>query len=287
MLNVTADTIFTVFVTVLIFALGYIFNKKVENSKEKGRLKDVELYFYGLIEMLEGPLMKQAEGFLKFSKLLKQEKEQHFFLDDVALFQLRLINEIDNKDLFKIFIGDNKGKLTQRIEKYKKMRGLLEYFDVVKKSTGPDLKELTARYDTYVKVYRENLKATSEQFELMLSDNMKNKLLPQHDAFLKEFDEIRFKWSKIDVPGGTYMDMYVARTHYIIRLKDLCIRNVHDPRSVGLMKHVMECIYAINDIDELRTVYRRHYLLFARGLRQGMGTVLEIVASFKLESKDK
>src|SRR5437868_11615394 len=109
-LGISIDTIFTVFVTIAIFVLGYIVARKIERKKEKDRLHELEDYFRKLVEMLEKPVESQKKSFLDFARVLKEEKEQHFEVANVAAFKLTYINEIDSKDLYTIFIRNKKGE---------------------------------------------------------------------------------------------------------------------------------------------------------------------------------
>ena len=124
--GVTIDTIFTVFTTIIIFFLGYIFNKKVERDKENNRMKELEGYFLKLIELLDSPIKKQIDSFVSLSEKLKKTKEQNYNFQLVASFNLNLLKEISNLDLYKIFVSNKQGKIKEKTSLFEKLRNNID-----------------------------------------------------------------------------------------------------------------------------------------------------------------
>ena len=279
-LGVSFDTIFTVLTTLGIFILGYIVNRQLELRKEKRRLKELEEYFIKLLELLENPLVRQKDEFLAFSRRLKEKKEKHFELINITPFQVDLIKEIDNKDLYTIFIKTKKGDTSRKTELFGKLRGQIEYFDVVKKTYKESFENFVTRSEQYDRTYKEHIKITSDFFDQMVSESKSKGQNPAQDIFLITLDNIRAKWVAYGVDGKVYQDRYVAREYYLLPSWELCKTHILDPRAAFLTKHLLECIYAFDNLEELKRVYRRHFLIDARGLQKGLFDIKKVVKEF-------
>lgn len=279
-LGISLDTIFTVFITIAIFILGYYINRRIEINKEKRRIKELEEYFKELIVLLEQPLLKQKNSYLRFSQKLKEQNENHLFLEDVTDFKLDQIKEIDNKDLYTIFIKRKKADTSTKTDLFRKLRGSIDFAANSKKSIYDGFDKLMEFQEKFSSRYKQNIKIISEFFEGLLSHNHRHQISPQQDPFLAKFNQIRNEWINMSNQGIKYMDMFIAKDNYIEKLRMLCQNNIHDPRSVYLMKPTMECIYAYYDIVEMKKVYRRFFLLEARGLQKSIRDIKDSLSKF-------
>lgn len=277
-LGVSFDTVFTVVTTLLVFVLGYVVNRRIEINKENKRLKELEEYFIKLVELLEEPLMKQKEALIGLTKKLKQKIEQHYFVDDVTTFRVDLIKEIENRDLYNIYIKRKKGKIEVKTKLFRKVRGQIDYLDEVKKSIKISFEDLIQKSEKYDAIYKENLKITSEAFDNMLTQNEFRGMRPDEDPFLLGLDRIRAAWVQTGTDERPFQDRYLAREHYLEPVQELCRQSIADPRAAFVLKHILECIYAFDNIEEVKYVYRRHFLQDARGIQNAL---IEIRNSLK------
>jgi len=269
-LGVSFDTIFTVVTTLLIFVLGFVVNRIIEINKENKRLKELEEYFIKLIELLEEPLMKQKEALVGLTKKLKQKIEQHYFVADITSFRVELIKEIDNKDLYDIFIKRKKGKTDTKTKLFQKIRGQIDFLDEVKKSIKISFEDLMHKSQKYDETYKDNLKITSEAFDNILTQNQLRGITPDQDPFLLSLDRIRAAWVQRGTEDTPFQDRYLAREHYLDPVQKLCRQSIADPRAVFVLKHIQESIYAFDNIEEVKYVYRRHFLQDARGIQKAL-----------------
>ena len=66
------------------------------------------------------------------------------------------------------------------------------------------------KYETYDKDFKENLKSTSEAYDMWRTINEQNNIPPEADVFLLSLDEIRYNWVNSDsIPVKTYFRMFV------------------------------------------------------------------------------
>ena len=269
-LGISYDTIFTVVTTILIFFLGYIVNRRIEIIKENKRLNELEEYFIKLIELLEEPLLKQKEALIELTKKLKENIEQHYFIDEVSSFRVDLIKEIENRDLYDIFIKRKKGKTEVKTKLFQKIRGQIDYLDEVKKSISTSFEELMDKSGKYETLYKENLKITSEAFENILTQNELRGVKPKQDPFLVGLENIRAAWMQTGTAERPFQDRYLARQHYLEPVLELCKQSAGDPRATFVLKHILESINAFDNIEEVKCVYRKHFLQDARGIQKGL-----------------
>lgn len=284
-LGISYDAWFTGLTPILIFILGYIINEVIKNCNEKKRLRELERYFKKLIELLNKPLNKQKEEFLKFSHSLKERKEKLLILEDVTNFHVEQIREISNKDLYTIFIKNKKGSLASKTELYGTLRANIDFIDQVKKSIRDDFPMFRRKYDKYQQDYKLNIDTISVLFQSIVSDNINSFGKP--DLFLMEFNNIISNWQALKNTGTEYKDMYVTKNKFIEPLRDLCRKYFANARSVIVSKYVMQCIYAFNDIEETKKVFRRHYLLLAKKLQNSwfeINNTLKKIDSLKKNS---
>ncbi len=276
--GISYDGWFTGLTPILIFILGYIINKMIENHKEKRRLVELEEYFKRCIELLEKPLNKQKKEFIKLSHSLKHEKQQHIYLGSVTNFHVERIKEISSKDLYTIFIRNKKGNIFEKTDLYEKLLASIDTIHIVKNSFKDDYLLLKESHYKYQQKYNKNLEMTDKLFYKMFSESKKPSL--KEDLFLSKIEEIRLGWSSSKKEGYHYTDMYVAKQMYLEPIKDLCKESMRDPRSAEILEYIMLSIYAYNNVEEIKKVYRRHFLIQARELQTCWFDINNVLSKF-------
>lgn len=280
-LGISIDTIFTVLTTLTIFIAGIIVERWIESNKERRRLKELEEYFIKLIEICEKSVLKQADGFKEFADKLVEKKDQHFHLLDVSAFSMEPMKEIDNKDIFAIYIKNKKGDVALKTELFRKLRGNIEHMDNIKLSYKNAFQVFIDKFDKFQNDYNENLKLTSEAYDNMRTYNEVNKVKPEADPFLLKLDEIRALWAGLEKEGINFRDRYVARDKYIEPVRNLCRDSIGDPRAVYVLKHIMECTYAFDNTEELKVFYSDHFLLDSKSLKKSMDEIKDCLNKFE------
>ena len=279
--GVSLDTIFTVGTTLLIFFLSYYINKKIEQKKETNRLNELEEYFITLLELLEKPITKQRDYLIEFTRQLKQKKEQHGSLTDVTSLRVDLIREIDNKDLYSIFIKRKKGLTSIKTELFEKLRGQIEYIGELRASIKFNFEEMIRKTEKYEHLFKENIKITNEAFDNMVSSNRQRGIPNNEDQFLISLDKIRVDLMALGEDGTVIQDRYVLHPNYLNPVKELCKNNIHDERAGFILKHISESLYAFDNLEEVKYVYRKHFLLDARGLQKSLTDIRTSRNSFE------
>jgi hypothetical protein len=278
--GVSFDTIFTVLTTIAIFILGVVVERWIEANKEKMRLKDLEEYFTKLIELCEKSVTKQADAFKEFADKLIEKKDQHLHLTDVSAFSMEPLKEIDKKDLFAIFIKTKKGEIGAKTELFRKLLGNIEHIDNVKKSYKDEFRTFIVKFDKYQFDYNENLKITSEAYDNMRTFNESRGIKPADDPFLAKLDEIRVVWVGLEKDGIDFRSRYVTREKYIEPIRTLCRESIGDPRAVYILKHIVDCTYAFDNIEELKKFYSDHFTIDSNSLRKSLKEIKECLVEF-------
>ncbi len=279
-LGVSVDTIFTVFTTIAIFILGIIVERIIEQRKEEKRLKELEEYFIRLVELSEKAVLKQADGFKDFADKLLEKKDQDFHLLDVSAFSMEPFKEIDKKDLFTIFIKNKKGDIKIKTEFFRKLLGGIEHLDNIKTSYKNVYSAYIDKFDKFQRDYNENLIVTSDAYDNMRTYNEANKIKPEDDPFLFKLDRIRASWASLEKEGVDYRDRYIAMEKYIEPIRILCREASGDQRSVYVLKHIMNCIYAFDNIETLKKFYSDHFKLDSDSLKKSFSDIKECLKEF-------
>lgn len=278
-LGISYDVWFTGLIPVLIFILGYVINRIIENNKEKKRLCDLEKYFNQLIIFLKEPLQKQVNEFLKTSASLKQKKEQHLYLNYVTGFNLEQIKEINNKDLFTIYIKNKPRKLEEKAKSYSKLRAGIDYLDVISKSMKEELAQFQESYDENELKYKQSLEELEHVYNAMILQFRLSNV--QSDNFLLELAAIRKSWFEYKKEGYNYTDMYIAKEIYLEKYRELCIRNMNDPRAVASIRFIMSATYAFHNIVEAKSFFRKLFVLHAREIQRNWFVINNSLEAFK------
>lgn len=270
--GISIDTIFTVLTTLLIFILGYIITKKIERGKERKRLKELEEYFIKSIELLLTPIEKQKKSFLSFANILKEEKEQHFIIEDVADLRFEQIKNIDNKDLFSIFIKKISDKRNFKAELFSKLMTSLNYIETVKSNLKSDINDFFKRNESYKNNYKKNIKKINSILDEIINQKRKEDASPKNYPFLLKINNIRTNW--INSPRNQpYTDLYNSFKYFIAPVQEEIRLNQTDEIISLLNDPIMECVYEFHNIKELNTFYRHHFVQQARELQKCQQTI--------------
>jgi hypothetical protein len=279
-MGISIDAIFTVSVTIVIFVLGYIVTQIIEQRKERNRLHELEDYFRKLVEMLEKPLQVQKKSFLDFAKALKEDKEQHYEVADVAAFKLTYINQIDSKDLYTIFIRSKKGETAFKTELYGRLRASLDYFEIIKQNLPGTIKAFMQKHEEYTSIYKRNIALLNETLDNIVINLNRQKIPPLQFPILESINNIRFFWIEKE-SNENYRDIYVSFENFIQPVQQLVKQNQKEHGIEFIVNPLMECVYAYDNLKELKSFYRKHFTVDARELQKHMFRIKQILQELR------
>jgi hypothetical protein len=276
--SISNDTIFTVLVTIGIFLFGYLLNRWNDNRKEKNRLVQLYHYYSNLIELLKDPIEKQIQSLIEFAKQLKNKEDLHYFVTSYTAFSLNLIDEISNHDLYKIFVNNKNGTLKQKTAIYKQLNSNTTYLIASENYIKKEFNLFTEKLELYDEKFKNHLQKTSEHYDKIITNNAQNGVDPENDVFFVRLIELRNNWIE---NNENFRDIYVAREHFIEPLLNFCRQNIEDSRVELLLQDALNCVYAMNNLNDTKWVYRRTFLLTARKMRTALRDVLLSLGDFK------
>ena len=280
-LGIGLDTIFTVSITIGIFFAGEWFKRLYDRKKEFERLKSIEMYLFKLLELIEEPAEKQKVKLEEFVNQIREEKEQHFQLSYVASLNMEPIKEIDNQDLFQIFIARRKGNLEYKTELFGKIRHQIDYLHAVQSSLKEVFEKMMSEHRSYDSKFKEHFKTSHKLFDFWIAENVRNKLSREDDLFLAKVDELRAAWIKKERADVPYYDMFITNEEYYAPLKDLCKQFLHDPRASVLLEQVMECQQAVNNIRNIKDLYSNGFEERAKGIGKSIDEIRTALSQLK------
>lgn len=268
-LGISLDTLAEAFVTVLLFVSGYLLNQFTQKRNEESRLKDLKDYIFGLIDLMENPLCQQKNELLSLADFLKKKKEENYFPVDRTIFQINRLAEANSGDLYKIFLVHAKGNIGQRSSNYSGLMDSIELIKSIKDSINPDIIKYDKALTEHINEYVRNLGIVKSKYDEMMTYYIANKLT--RPPFMEKMGNITLNW--INTTGIDYKLRFVSFNKYVTPVKKLCEEFAGTHEALIFHENVNECKYSYDSIENIRKVYRRHFLLNAWNLRKGMNRI--------------
>jgi hypothetical protein len=271
-------------ITIILFICGFIINKQIEKHKEKKRLLEIEKYFKTLVKLLEKPLLLQRDSLVKLSNILKDKKDLRLNIDEVTNFHVEEMKKIDEKDLFSIFIKNKKESLLKKTELFGKLKSSIDYISRTKQFIIIDFKDFGMRFEKHQAEFKESF--------LIIEDLFRSLFLQNESSLNRDFffamNEIRADWTNpkvIEDNSYKHTDRHNTMKRYIEPLKTLCERHISEKIPNEIFKYVMLCIYAYDNLQEVKHVYRQTFLTQAKGLQKNLLQLEETIKKFESISK--
>ncbi|MBK9479751.1 MAG: hypothetical protein IPN99_13095, partial [Bacteroidetes bacterium] len=178
------------------------------------------------------------------------------------------------------FIKRKNAETDFKTELYNTLKNSLDYIDYIKNSLHGEFNALNELHGKLMEDYKLNIKEIGDIFHEMIATNERDKIELKDDQFLIDFYKIKINWSKLNLHGVSYTDIYVSKKNFIEPMIKLCKTAEADFRAVKILKHAMECIYAFNDLIELKRTYRGIFIMNARGLQESMFRIKRTMLRF-------
>jgi len=254
--GVSRDTIFTTFVTIIIFVSGYLITRYIERKKEKERLKDIRLYFFTIADNLINPIELLIKSYRQLSETIADKKHKDFGLGESHELYLDSIRSLSQVDLFTILISDNKhGDEQEKSKHFKNVFDTFEFIRLQNERVKRNFSYFDSEQRIYSRQWNDNANSIARLFENFKSSNIRNNIPKSHDQFLGEFDNIMHKSTQVD----DYRNIYVVKEHLIDPLKELCKKHEDDPRAIILIPFIIECRMAFENIVNLKVLFSRAF----------------------------
>jgi len=275
--GISIDAIMSAIIALVVIGLSYLASKGLENFKERKRLKQIEAYFWTLIDNISEPIQTQIKLYSKTAEELDEKDHKDFVYFETPDLNLHIFATISPKDLHTIFLSKKKLKLGERTKHFTKIINTIEFIKSQKISMKQNFVEFFSDFRKYEDSWQKNGEAVFRYFDNFLHYNKSNNILPSQDAFMKKMDSIISSWSKLEKSKN----FYVAYDNLIKPLRNLCIEFPIDPCSNMILPFLVEADYAFNNIDNVKAIYKKLFSYEAKNLEKRYGHLKESVEVFK------
>ncbi|MGB2805587.1 MAG: hypothetical protein WBD64_11925 [Candidatus Zixiibacteriota bacterium] len=275
--GVSRDTIFTTFVTILIFVLGYLIARYIERKKEKERLKQIRIYFLGIADRLINPIESLIKSYRQLSDTIADKKRHDFALGESHELYLDSIRTLSQVDLFTILILDNKyGEEQLKSKHFKNVFDAFEFIRLQNERAKRNFAYFNSEQEKYSRQWNDNANSIARLFDNFVSANIRNNVPKSHDQFLANFDRICHSAQVKDD-----RNIYIVKEHLIDPLKEVCKEYKDDPRAMILLPFIIECRMAFDNIVNLKRLFSGSFDEEASKLEKIKHSFKESVAFFR------
>jgi len=276
-LGFSIDTFFTVVITIVIFSLGLLISRKNEQCKEYKRLKDLEKYFYALLDILTAAVTRQIRAFEALVQQIKEETHQDFTIQIISDLNIGDVNRISQEDLFKIFITNKNENTDLKVKYFKEITKGLNIIKLVNESWKFDFREFLNTLKGYERQFYDNAELIGDFIDDMVSAANRTNYRRGIDPYLDQFNEIINLWERLDNRRGVYiMFKYLIRPLY-----KLCQDYPQDERNRQLLSPVTRCFYAFANYKNISSVYDKQLSEYIKNLRDANDTIEVNIEQFK------
>ena len=227
---------------------------EIQKYGDETRKKYEEIREY-IIELLKGmiePISEQIETLNLSSERLLELKDTPFEFTVVTTIAQKSIENIDNKDLFKAFVFNNPKNKSQKIDSYIKLEKSIAFLNYMKKEFRSDIDAVFKRIDENKSQWGQNISLIQHNFEIYISTNVSKGISPAQDLFASGLDEIFNSWIENKSQVENIRDLYFMRKEYLEPIRLLCNKYIKDPRIHILLRLIVNCEDAFQNIHALR-----------------------------------
>ncbi len=248
--GISIDTIFTTFITIFIFIIGFLIHRYYENKKNLNNLKDVKSFFLIYIESMIEPFEHFIDSIQKLSDNLKDINNRKLSFSESAKLTVdeNIVNQLE---LFKAFVFNEKTAKEKRIIHLKNLLNAL----ITIKKVKVNLKDTFFKFNDDLRRYEHKLMDSmnfiSRQYDLYLSIGLRSSIDFEKDLFLVGFKKIISEWNESE--NKDFID--ITKTKLINPTKDYCTLNIQDERALHLIPATVDFNNAFLNIETLRNNY--------------------------------
>jgi len=262
--NTCANIIRTIATVIAAIIAGLTLYRVAYNQKIR-RLEELEEYFIEIIELLNEPIQDQASSFLVLSDNLRNENFMETTIKSETSLNFINIDDIDNKDLYKIFVSNRKGDKKIKVKEFAKLGNSLLQIKDIKNTLKSKCENCFRKLNSFIPIWQENFgKITSYYDNLIRSVNMKNPQLRdlKYDRFLYEFAKLYLEWDD----KNKKVDPFANQLSLVEPLHKLCKMHVKDDRAFYLLNFTKNCLSTYSSIKFESNKYSNLFQKYANDL---------------------
>jgi len=246
---------------------------------------ELKTYVFQQLKSLKEPIEHQIEEFGKASTSLAEKKNNGFqFTIDPSL-RVKNIENLDNEDLFRVFVRHNSQEHEKKIEMYVKLEKAMSFIQYMKENLKTDISSVYTRYQTNEDEWGNAVRSIQTHFESFVNSNIAQNIPANKDGFVKDIDDIFSKWVNQESATLNIRDIYFMRDNYVEPIRIVCNRYTPDQRCEILLPHIVNAEGAYRNIDHLKGMLKDVFDNYSKNLSNSWDSIEEIIEEFT-EKKD-
>ncbi len=215
------------------------------------RFEDLREYVIEVLKGLEGPINNQVRGFdVALGALSKRVNLGFEIIVDPSL-RITNLKNINNQDLYKIFVQKNALNRDQKISSFLKLEKSVALIEYVKKELRKDVTLIFKVYRKHEDEWGDKVQKIRSCYESLLIENLRDQRSADSDPFVAGLDSIFANWLE-NAEKVNIRDLYYLRVNLIEPVKMLCNRHIIDPRTKDIISLCTEAEVSFVNMDTLR-----------------------------------
>lgn len=198
----------------------------------------------------------QSIELLNFSKKIKEKRLSNQVIGLLSELRMDNAENIDQADLYKIFVTIRKGDRTTKLEQFLRLYKALSFINDYKNFMPNFYGELNKRRNETYNLWNENIGKIGTFYDKFLIEN--SVITSPHmvnDSFMKRFRELNSNWQSLIDDENNINDPYIVLKHFIDPLYEFCQENTDPAKILELMPWIVNCKTAIMEFDNLKDTY--------------------------------
>lgn len=248
----------------------YIFSrgKKKEKESEDEKLKELEGYFYAFFDPLNESIDLQVLYLVKFSHILKEKNNENYSLIIVSSLRIQRILDINEIDLFRIFILGKDGDNNVKNKHFRNLQNQLVLISEIIKRINENFNMFISKVEIYKNDYKNALMGLSQIYDQIYHMTKNQNPDFTGDIFFNKYMKIDSEIITKKRNSLEGNDMKIFHKEFLIPASELCISHITDIRAINIKKHLDNCIVAYDYYMKNSYYYRRYFIKTARVLNQ-------------------
>lgn len=262
--GISIDALLSAFIAIIVFILGFLFNKKYEDSKDKKRLKGIEMFFWTIIDSMVEPIKFQLKQYQEIANKINDKFVKDFTYFENPELNFQTYKNINPVDLHKIFFSKKKLALSDKAKHFTVIVKTLEFIDSQKNSLKQNINQFFIDFRTYESDWKMNIEEFFNRYETFVGFNRRQNIPASQDDFLKQVDRTVNNCSKVE----KYPNAFIIYENLVKPILELCKQFPKDIRANEINPYLIEAEYAFSNLTNLRKIYHNLFLQEATNLEK-------------------
>ena len=247
-------------IAIWIFKRGIAEQKNADREKELKRLQEVKKFYFHTIHSKLEPLKSQINYNFLLATKLREERASNFTVKFDPSLNFEELLGIDQKDIFNIFIYDEKSDTAKYIE----MKNSIRLIETINRETKDILKHLDSKYQTYQDKFADKVDKIQKLVQRYTHSNDIEKIELKADLFLFDIWKQILEWEKLKDLDNR--DPYILNENFLQPIRNICAKHHLDKRKPEILDLILDSQHYWEQLDTIKRLFREWIIKDTRQL---------------------